>query len=375
MTMRERILAVYRGETPDVVPFMLDLSHWFNHRHRRPFDIDKPVTGPDYELIDYHRQVGAGFYLANLTIFSHTRYTDDVAATVERCDGNGRDTITWRLDTPVGAIERCRVWEPQTYAWGIRDWGVKTQQDLRVLQYALAHRTFSPDWDQYHAWAAAIGDNGVLYMPVGYSAIGHLMNLWMGVEGLVFAASDWPELLREVVDTINDNTLVLVDLIAASPADVVMITDNFSSDTQPPGFFNRWSRTFYEDAVDRLHAAGKYVAVHIDGRLRGALSMIRDTGADCADAVTPAPLGDLTAAACRGEAGDDFILSGGVPPDVWLPEADVERFETAVLDWLELRRVSPGLIAAAGDQVPPGAAEDRIRIMRDLIDDHGRYDY
>lgn len=24
MTMRERILAVYRGETPDVVPFMLD---------------------------------------------------------------------------------------------------------------------------------------------------------------------------------------------------------------------------------------------------------------------------------------------------------------------------------------------------------------
>jgi len=27
MTTRERILAVYRGQTPDVVPFMLDLSH------------------------------------------------------------------------------------------------------------------------------------------------------------------------------------------------------------------------------------------------------------------------------------------------------------------------------------------------------------
>ena len=34
MTMRERILAVYRGETPDVVPYMLDLSHWFYHKNR-----------------------------------------------------------------------------------------------------------------------------------------------------------------------------------------------------------------------------------------------------------------------------------------------------------------------------------------------------
>src|ERR1017187_1088201 len=38
MTTRERILAVYRGQTPDVVPYMLDLSHWFYHKHHRPCD-------------------------------------------------------------------------------------------------------------------------------------------------------------------------------------------------------------------------------------------------------------------------------------------------------------------------------------------------
>ena len=35
--------------------------------------------------------------------------------------------------------------------------------------------------------------------------------------------------------------------------------------------------------------------------------------------------------------------------------------------WLELKRHSPDLIANAGDQVPPGAVEDRIHIMRDLV--------
>ena len=35
-------------------------------------------------------------------------------------------------------------------------------------------------------------------------------------------------------------------------------------------------------------------------------------------------------------------------------------------------RANP-LIAAAGDQVPPGAVEHRIEMMRDLVETHGRY--
>ena len=61
MTERERMLAVYRGETPDRVPFFLDLSHWFNHRHKIPFDLSSSATEPDLPLIEYHQQVGAGF--------------------------------------------------------------------------------------------------------------------------------------------------------------------------------------------------------------------------------------------------------------------------------------------------------------------------
>jgi uroporphyrinogen-III decarboxylase len=175
------------------------------------------------------------------------------------------------------------------------------------------------------------------------------------------------------VDQINDNTLKLVDLLTTSPAEIIIMGDNFSSDLQPPRFFEKWSRPFYAEAIRRLHRAGKCVAVHIDGRLRGAIGMIRDAGADCGDAITPAPMGDLTPAECREEAGPGFILSGGVPPTLWLPDAPVEVFKRSVLDWLALRKASPRLIANAGDQVPPHAAEDRITIMRDLVEQYGRY--
>jgi len=373
MTMRDRILAVYRGETPDVVPYMLDLSHWFYHKNRMPWDLSVAYEKPEYELIGYHHQVGAGFYIANLAAFYRVVYGPDVQAEVTKVHHDDGPEIVWRLTTPLGSIERRRKWEETSYSWGITRWGVQNEQDLRVLGYALASRTYEPMWDHYQAWVDAVGDMGVVYMSAGYSAMGELLNYWMGITGVTYATADWPTTLREVVDQINDNNLKRIDLLATSPAEIIIMGDNFSADIQPPRFFRRWSGAYYAEAIRRLHAAGKYVAVHIDGRLRGAIGMIRDVGADCGDAITPAPMGDLSPLECRAEGGPDFILSGGVPPNLWLPSVPREAFEKAVLDWLELKRYGPRFIANAGDQVPPHADEARIELMRDLVEKYGRY--
>jgi hypothetical protein len=373
MTQRERILTVYRGGTPDAVPYMLDLSHWFYHKHHLPWDLSKPYDKPEYALIDYHKKVGAGFYIPNMGCPFTGADPADVRATVEKRTAAGVPEIHWRYETPLGTIERVRQWEEQTYAWGTKRWGVETEQDLEVLGCALGNRTWTPRWDKYREWNDYVGASGVVYLVMGYSAMGHILHYWMGVERTIYAAADWNATLHAVVDRINANLLQLIDLIAASPAEVAILGDNFSSDIQSPAFFAEWSRPYYLEAVRRLQAAGKKVSVHIDGRLRGALRTIRDTGADCGDAITPKPMGDLTAAECRAEAGPDFILSGGISPDLWLPSASRAAFKQAVLDWLELRIQSPRLIAAAGDQVPPGAEEDRILWMRDWVEQYGRF--
>ncbi len=373
MTLRERIMAVYRGETPDVVPYMLDLSHWFYQSRGLPWDISTSNVEPERELIDYHKKVGVGFYVPPLPAFYSIAYPSDVNATTEKETRNGDPEIHWRMETPVGSIERARKWEDQTYAWGISRWGIRNEDDLRVFKYAMSERRFIPHWDTYRQWDEYVGEHGVMYMSVGYSAVGHLLHYWMGVEGFVYATVDYPDLLKETIDSVNANTLDLVDLVCASPAEIIMIGDNVSSDVQSPSFFDRWSRSYYEEAITRFHRAGKFVAVHIDGKLKGALRMIRDAGADCADAVTPVPLGDLTPAECRAEAGRDFILSGGVSPDLWTPNVPIETFKAKVLEWLDLKNTSPRFIANAGDQVPPGADERRITVMRDLVEEHGRY--
>ena len=373
MTLRERILAVYRGQKPDVVPYMLDLSHWYYHRDKRPWDLSQSYTEPERDLIDVNRKMGAGFYMPSLAAFYATSFPEDVKATTQKRDRHGRAEIVWRLETPRGCIERARAWEERTYAWGISQWGILTEQDLLVFKDAMSRRSFVPHWDRYEQWRDYVGPGGVVYMPVGYSAMGHLLNYWMGIEATVYATVDHPGLLHEAVDAVNENTLGLVDLLCESPAEVVMMGDNFSSDIQPPSFFDEWSRPFYEEAIRRLHRSGKFVAVHLDGKLQGGIEMIRATGADCADAVTPTPMGDLSPGESRAEAGDDFILSGGVSPDLWLPETPLGTFEATVLEWLEQKEGTFRFIAGAGDQVPPGAEERRIAVMRDLVEEHGAF--
>jgi len=185
MTMRERILAVYRGATPDVVPFMLDLSHYFYQKNHTPWDLSAALNEPDHAPIDYHKQMGAGFYMPNLGAFYAAQYGSDVQSEVYKEWHGEVPEIAWRLTTPLGSIERRRRWEETTYSWPITRWGVKTEQDLRVLAYALASRSYIPIWDQYRAWDDEVGDMGIVYLSVGYSAMGHLLNYWLGVEGTV----------------------------------------------------------------------------------------------------------------------------------------------------------------------------------------------
>ena len=84
-------------------------------------------------------------------------------------------------------------------------------------------------------------------------------------------------------------------------------------------------------------------------------------------------VGGCTAREAREYAGNSLILSGGIPNELWYPIFPMEKFEEAVKEWLSLKEISPALIAAAGDQVPPGAEERRIFRMGELVAEYGNY--
>jgi len=374
MTPRERILAVYEGRKPDRVPYMLDLSHYYLHKFHLPWDLMNGMPKPETGLMDYTRKMGAAFYCPQQTHFWDVEYANDVKSTAVTRTVNGVPEISWRFDTPLGSIERIRVWEPGSYSWAVKKWGVTTPKDLEILAYAMSSRRYTPLPQNYEDWVDYIGEDGLVYMNTAYSAMGYLLNYWMGVENTIFATYDYEDEMEECITKINNNILEMVEMMASEFSAPVIITgDNFSSDVQSPSFFARWSKDYYTKAFKIIHDHGKKVATHVDGKLRGAITMMKECGVDCIDAVTPGSVGGISAAEARAEAGKDLILSGGIPNELWYEYSSQEKFEQAVKDWLALKDITPALIAAAGDQVPPGAMESRILRMTELVNEYGWY--
>ncbi len=130
MTPRERLLAVYRGETPDRVPALADLSYW-DAAHGGGKFIPGRTEGANKEkvprLIELHRQTGAAIHL-NLGSYFDETYDDSVKIR----SGIDGEFYRHRFETPVGAVEEVRLWSETTFSWPIVHHMVQGVADLNV---------------------------------------------------------------------------------------------------------------------------------------------------------------------------------------------------------------------------------------------------
>ncbi len=281
--------------------------------------------------------------------------------------------FTTRIVTPLGTLYEERVFNPASYSYGIRKYLLASPDEFPIVEYLMARLECRPTWDMYHAWSAALGDLAFPYAQLPYSGSGYLFSRYMEVENAVYAMYEAPGAVQQFVEAINTCNLRILDAVLDGPFATLIISDNYDSTVQTREVFDRYVRDYYREAARRLHSNGKYLAVHVDGESRGVLGWLADCGVDCVDALTPAPMFAHTPAQMRAEAGPEIILSGGIPATLFGPGATNEEFRDCVKRWLDTRLLSPRLLMAAGDQVPPEAPFERILALAELTAEYGRY--
>jgi hypothetical protein len=363
MTPRERLLAVYRGETPDRVPALADLSYWYAANGGGKF-IPGHTDGANSDkiprLLELHRRTGAAIHL-NLGCF----YGESIDDSVRVRSGVDGEFYRHKYETPVGTIEEVRRWSDLTFSWPIVHHMVQGVGDLKVIRYIFEQLSYSSRWDAFAAVDRLVGDIGLPLVQVPYTGMGFLISRYAGVERTVMLATDHPEEIEQTVDAVNAAHEKVMWLMAEGPSQVLFHSDNLTSDVQSPRWLERYSGKYYRRMAEIAHQHGKPLVTHIDGRLRGLLRAVAAMGIDAADAVTPAPWGDISPQQCREEAGAKLVLSGGVPPSSFLAEVPLSTLDEQIEAWLDLRHRSPALIIAPGDQLPPDGQLDRVtRLVR-----------
>ena len=330
MTGRERLAHVYHGAPADRVPWapliMADTLSTYTEEVRE--------KGP----VAFTRAVG-GDVLCRGGVHRTEQTRVEVA---EHAEGDTR-SIEYR--TPLGTLREVRR------AGRILERQIKELADYDAFRYVYENQQFIVDEGRY---AEAVG--------VGPTPVQHLLQFEMGVDGFAYHLADHPRELEALMDAMHAKDLELYRLVAASSAEYVMIYENTSTTMISPAIYERYSLEHVTGFVRAMHEQGKVAIVHMCGKINKLLDLIRRTGLDAVDCLTPAPTGDVDFAEAFRTLGDGVTIHGLLDPSTWThrPIEEIEKNIERLLTPDVLRR--PFVFCTAADGLAGIPVETFYRI-------------
>jgi len=277
-------------------------------------------------------------------------------------------------DTPLGSIAAVRKFVPRSVSSAYIKYPVATRQDLKVLQYICKNQEFKPDYSlQYDRLKNWKGLGFVSSLPPR-TPFQRLIVIWAGVVNTIRLMMREAEELEETIQVMSEADGPIYEAICESPAPGVYFGENITSDVISPPIFKKYHAPYYRRRAQQLHAAKKFIFVHIDGTLRGVLPLMEETGVDCAQSVTPAPVGDVPVDKLRDVAGPNIIMWGGLP-GVYFSRLYPERvLRQMALDVIEHHLKGYKFIMGVADQVPPDGDIKRVKMITKLLEKYAKYD-
>ncbi|HHW48837.1 MAG TPA: hypothetical protein GXX14_09505 [Clostridiaceae bacterium] len=362
MNERERVMAVLKGEKPDKTPWLADLSYLYTSMSLKGVLEEKYLGYEGY--LEFYKDLGAGIYFYTPSLWK-VEYTGGVEYLVHENDG----VNTFIYKTPKGNLRSQMTYLPETYSWAYTEHFVKNIDDLRIMLYIFEHMMYRENFEEFNRIDKLWGGYGipVPLAPVAVSALQKLLTRWAGVEKTIEIYTDYKDELEYVIDAIQASEDEVFDILAESPAQVIEFPENLSSEVTGRTFYQKYCMEYYSKRIKQLHDAGKFVAIHIDGMLQGCLPLLEKTGFDIAEAVTPAPVGDIELEKLREEAGEKIIIWGGLPGALFSPHYSEQMFESFLERIFKVFPPGSGFVLGVADQVPPDGLISRVKKVREMI--------
>ena len=302
MTHKQRMLAAFRGEQVDRLPFAPRLELWYlanstsgtlpkQYAGRAMNEIARaegwtvyfrfaddqldPVVQPMY----LHR--GIGLFGSRDTVYDFVM-PSDVEIKV-RHDGSYK-----RLEyhTPLGMVSTTVQYDIETQKRGITipavvDHLIKTPDDYAPAGYLFEHIRIVPNSERYVRWAKdEIRDDGVAVCH-GFAATSPIHEIQRDLidpTQFFLHYDDHQEKMRGLAERMEHLFNGALDIICKSPAEVVLWGSNYDDMLTYPPYFEREILPWIRKVAGRLADAGKLLLCHTDGENEGLMDLIRELG-------------------------------------------------------------------------------------------------
>ena len=204
----------------------------------------------------------------------------------------------------------------------------------------------------------AVGEHGVLDLPIGRTPFGLLVQELIGYQQLAYALADDRTLVHRMIETLTEGFWERVRVVSELPARIVIITDHADEHLISPRQFKDYCMPCYQEACARLHEAGKLVSVHLDGNIRSLLDLLPQTGFDLLDGCTPAPMGNYQPEDLGRVVGPALKTYCGVPSALFSTGRPTEEILTYGRQIIAA--LTPNVILNVGDVLPPDGDIEQV---------------
>jgi len=215
-----------------------------------------------------------------------------------------------------------------------------------------------------------VGDLGAPTVYIPRVTVQDLYLNKMGVENTIYALHDYADTVEAYFRALDDCHDRLIDVINASPIEIINFGDNLDCRTLSPDLFCKYVLGSYQRRCERLHRAGKFVHSHWDGDTKALLPYARETGLDGIEALTPQPQGDVTLEEIKAALGDELFLLDGIPALYFDDYYPVETLEQCVRRLIDL--FAPKLVLGISDEMSSTGDIERVRVVGRIVDEYNK---
>ena len=354
--------AVVFGESGGKIIWQPRIGCWYGDRKFRGEPLPAPYTGMTPP--DIHRALGCSARLYGYYNPCFRRVEHPSVRRIERELNETDAEIT--IETPAGRQVAVNRRSPNNAGTIHVKWEVETEDELKVAAWREENTSWEWDRERFDRARREVGDLGAPTMFMPRMNVQRLYIEKMGVERAVYAIHDWPDTVEAYFRALSDSHGRLVEVINASPVEIVNFGENVHAGTLSPALFERYHLPACRRRAERLHGGGKFVHAHWDGDCGPLLGYARATGLDGIEAITPKPQGDVTLEEVKDAFGDETFLIDGIPAIYFDETFPVSVLEECAHRVIEL--FAPRLVLGISDEISSTGDIERVRIVGEIVD-------
>jgi hypothetical protein len=121
---------------------------------------------------------------------------------------------------------------------------------------------------------------------------------------------------------------------------------------------------FFKRIMPKIQAQGMFTTSHWDGYVKQLLPILKETGLNGLECVTPKPQGDVTLQEMKGGM-EEMFLRDGIPAVMLCPWVELDALKEHVKKLIDM--FYPRLILGFSDMLPANGEIERVSYVNEIV--------